>query len=94
RRQSNMYQAVIENIEKGKSEGLYRRELNEDIIARVHVSRIENSFANEMFTIEELTSWKFIREMMMYHVHGIASDKGIKFFNIKLKEFENKKDIY
>jgi AcrR family transcriptional regulator len=94
RRRKNMYEAVSENIQKGKEEGLYRENLNEDIIARVHVSRIENSFANEMFTIQELTSWRFIREMMVYHIHGIANREGIEFFNRKLKEFEDKKDIY
>ena len=94
RRRNNMYWAVKENIEKGKRESLYRQELDEDIISRVHVSRIENSFANEMFTIQELTSWKFIREMMIYHIHGIANAEGVKIFYNKLKEFENKKDLY
>lgn len=90
RRQHNMFLAVKENIVKGKQEGLYRRELDEDIIAKVHVSRIENSFANEMFTIDELTSWRFIREMMIYHIHGIANPEGIRFFYKKLKAFEHK----
>ena len=89
-RRENMYEAVKNNIIKGKQEGLYRENLNEDIISRVHVSRIENSYANEMFGIEELTSWKFIREMFIYHVNGIANETGIKFFYEKLQEFENK----
>lgn len=88
-RRTNMYQAVLANIQKGKKEGLFRSELNEDIIARVHVSRIENSFANEMFSIEELTSKEFIVEMMEYHIRGIASKKGIEFFEGKMKEFKN-----
>ena len=91
-RQRNMFGAVKENILKGKREGLYRQDLDEDIIARVHVSRIENSFANEMFDISELTSWRFIREMMIYHLRGIANEKGVEFFYRKLKEFENNMD--
>ncbi len=92
-RRENMYEAVKNNIVKGKQENLYRENLDEDIISRVHVSRIENSFANEMFGIEELTSWKFIREMFIYHVHGIANGKGINFFYEKLKEFENNRHL-
>ncbi len=91
-RRENMYEAVKNNIIRGKQEGLYRENLNEDIISRVHVSRIENSYANEMFDIEELTSWKFIREMFTYHIHGIANEAGIKFFYEKLKDFEKKLD--
>ncbi|MGM0498187.1 MAG: TetR/AcrR family transcriptional regulator [Bacteroidota bacterium] len=89
-RRENMYEAVKNNIIKGKQEGLYRKNLNEDIISRVHVSRIENSYANEMFGIDELTSWKFVREMFTYHLHGIANEAGIKIFYEKLKDFEKK----
>jgi AcrR family transcriptional regulator len=89
-RRDNMYKAVVENIKKGKKEQLFRPNLNEDIISRVHVSRIENSFANEMFTIEELTSRDFVTEMMEYHIRGIASKKGIEFFERKMKEIGEK----
>ena len=89
-RRNNMYKAVIENIQKGKREGLFRENMREDIIARVHVSRIENSFANEMFSIEELTSREFVTEMMEYHIRGIASMKGIEFFEKKMKEKKKK----
>ena len=89
-RRNNMYQAVLKNIRKGKEERLFRPDLKEDIIARVHVSRIENSFANEMFTIEELTSRSFVTEMMEYHIRGIASKKGIDFFEEKMKELKKK----
>lgn len=91
-RRKNMFQAVKENIRKGKREGLYRQDMDEDIIARVHVSRIENSFANEMFDVSELTSWRFVREMMIYHLRGIANEKGIEFFYRKMKEFEKRMD--
>lgn len=90
KRQSNMYKAVKENIVRGKKEGLYRDELDEDIISKVHVSRIENSFANEIFTIEELTSPRFVNEMMNYHIRGLANKEGLKFLESKLKESENK----
>jgi AcrR family transcriptional regulator len=93
-RRTNMYHAVRENMLKGKQEGLYRQDLDDDIIARVHVSRIENSFANEMFEISELTSRHFVREMMIYHMRGICNDKGIEFFNRKLKEFEENPDTH
>ncbi len=83
-RMDSMYKAVLSNIEKGKKEGYYRTELNGEIIAKIYVSRIENSFESEMFTLEELTSAKFINEMMIYHIRGIANKKGIDFLEKKL----------
>ena len=81
KRRQNIYDSVKANVMKGKEEGLYRSDIDADIIARIHVSRIENSFANEMFSLEELTSWRFVREMMIYHVYGISTKKGIQEFN-------------
>lgn len=83
-RMDSMYKAVFNNIEKGKKEGFYRAELNGEIIAKIYVSRIENSFESEMFTMEELTSESFINEMMIYHIRGIANKKGIDFLEKKL----------
>jgi len=91
-RRNNIYLAMKENIVKGKSEGIYRKEIDEDIVSRVYVSRIANCFANEMFTISELTSWKFIREMLIYHIHAIANQNGISLFYQKLKVIENQSD--
>lgn len=83
-RMDSMYKAVRSNIEKGKKEGFYRAELNGEIIAKIYVSRIENSFESEMFTLDELTSETFINEMMIYHIRGIANKKGIDFLEKKL----------
>lgn len=83
-RMDSMYKAVFSNIEKGKKEGFYRAELNGEIIAKIYVSRIENSFESEMFSMDELTSETFINEMMIYHIRGIANKKGIDFLEKKL----------
>jgi AcrR family transcriptional regulator len=92
-RRTKMFQVCKNNLIKGKREQLYRTDLDEDIVARILVSRIENSFANEMFTRHELISWKFAREMMKYHIYGIANEKGIKFFERKLDQMENNREF-
>ena len=85
-RREHMYQTILDNIYKGKEQGLYREDLNPEIITKIHVSRIENSLANEIFSIEELTSEKFIREMTIYHIRAIANKTGIEFLERKMKE--------
>ena len=80
----NMFRAVENNINKGKKEGIFRKEINAEIIAKVYVSRVENSFCSEIFSIEELTTEEFINEMMIYHIRGIASKKGIDFLENKM----------
>ena len=79
-RRKRMFETVYRNLKKGKADGLYRKELNSKIIAKLHVLRIENMFENEFFTVEEITSFKVFHEIFIYHVHGILSQKGVKFF--------------
>jgi AcrR family transcriptional regulator len=77
-RRKLMYESMISNIRKGKKEGIYRKELDEKIIAKLHLLRIENLQTTEIFNEEEMHSQKFFREVFVYHIHGLATDKGLK----------------
>lgn len=88
-RREQMYTCMRDNI-KGKQEGLYRIDLNEDIIAKLHVSRFENTFDTEIFSNEEKTSYKVFYEFFIYHIRGIANEKGIKLLEEKIKNEEHK----
>jgi hypothetical protein len=67
-------------MNKGKKEGLYRKELNSKIIARLHVFKVENMYDNDIFTMEELVSFKVFNEVFVYHIQGIMSAEGRSFF--------------
>jgi AcrR family transcriptional regulator len=88
-RRRNMYESVFRNLEKGKQEGFYRADLNADLLARLHVSRIENLFHNDMFSKEELTSFTLFHEVFVYHIHGILSQTGRAFFDANFTRFLN-----
>lgn len=87
-RREGMYNYVLTNLKKGKKEGLYRAEMNEEIIAKLYLSRIESIHLNDLFTVEEFTSQRLFLELITYHVRGIASEKGITIFEKKIKEME------
>lgn len=77
-KRKKMYEWVLANLKKGKEEGLYRAEMNEDIITKMTVMRSEIFHDNELLNISELTSTDFFIELMIYHIRGIANEKGIK----------------
>ncbi len=87
-RRERMYNSILLNLKKGKEEGLYRNDMNEDIIAKLYLSRSENIYFNELFTVEEFTSIKLFVELLTYHVRGIATEKGIIVLEKKIKELE------
>ena len=67
------------------------QELNEEIIAKLYLSRVESIHLNDLFTVEEFTSLKLFMELLMYHVRGIATEKGIIVLEKKIKELEKQK---
>lgn len=87
-RRDKMFTYILLNLKKGKEEGLYRQDLDVDVIAKLYLSRSENIHFNDLFTVEEFTSLKLFVELLTYHVRGIATEKGIFVLENKLKELE------
>jgi len=76
-----MFRSMIRNIRKGKEEGLYRENVDEEVIAKLYVSRMEYPLESDLLTPQEFTSPRFITQSFLYHIHGIANAKGLKFID-------------
>jgi AcrR family transcriptional regulator len=87
-RRESIFRYIIQNLQKGIAEGLYRNEIDAEIIAKLYISRVESIHLNDLFTVEEFTSLRLYIELLNYHIRGIATDKGIIILNKKLKEIE------
>ena len=74
-----MYHSMINNLRKGIKEGLYRPELNEEIITKMYLHRITHVASEEIMTVSEFTSPEYIFELYIYHIRGVATQKGIEF---------------
>jgi len=88
-RREGIYNYILLNLKKGVNEGLYREEMNKEIIAKLFLWRSEDSHLNDLFTVDEFTSPKLFIELLTYHVRGIAAQKGIIVLEKKIKEFES-----
>lgn len=73
-----IYENVLNNLNQGKSEGLYRKELNQEVIALLNLMRVEAFVNSTIFRLEELLTKEFFTEMFTYHMYGIVSEKGRK----------------
>lgn len=89
-RREGIYNYILLNLKKGKTEGLYRAEMNEEIIAKLYLSRSEILQNSDLYTVEELTSVKIYVELLIYHVRGIATERGIEVLEKKIAGLENK----
>ncbi len=80
-----MFEAIKENHERGKKEGLIREDLNTDIIASLQINR--SKYINKM--IEELNNYddeKILNDIFEYHIRGIATEKGINYYQNKFNK--------
>jgi AcrR family transcriptional regulator len=87
-RREGMYNYILLNLKKGKKEELYRDDLDEEIIAKIYLSRVESIPFNDLYTIEEFTSIRLFVELLTYHIRGIATKKGIAVLEKKIKRLE------
>jgi hypothetical protein len=78
---------IIENLKKGKEQGLYRDNLDEEIISRMYLAFTNTLFAGEIFPPTEFAYNTIHSEFFRYHIRGIASQKGLAY----LKELINTK---
>lgn len=85
-----MLNSVMENLEKGKREGLFRQDFSTKFIAVLFVSRIENTLEIEflMDINEKISRQDFFIEVFEYHIRGLASPKGLKFFEENINELK------
>jgi AcrR family transcriptional regulator len=81
----NIFRSMVTNLKKGKKEGLFRGDLDENVIAKLYVSRMEYPLESDLLTPEEFTSPRFIIQSFIYHIHGVANEKGLEI----VKEYMN-----
>lgn len=80
-----VYDGMYRNIRKGQKEGLYRKDFNAEIIAKIYVSRLDVMFDQELFPVSEWSLSDIYTEAFIYHIRGIASTKGLEYLREKMK---------
>jgi AcrR family transcriptional regulator len=83
-----IYQRMRQNLLDGIAQGLYRAELSVEVLARVHVARVDLFFDPELFPPGQFTLAETYREFMNYHIRGIASRKGVLYLEKRINREE------
>jgi len=76
-----IYEEIKSNVEWGMKEGIYRKEINPKIIAKLYIGIMHRIFDNSFFPSDEYKSSEIYLASVEYHIHGIASPKGLKLLN-------------
>jgi AcrR family transcriptional regulator len=87
----SMAKSMLRNLKKGKKEGYYRPEINEEIIVKMHIANSENLAEIGFYNTQKESPEVIQRELFSYHMHSILNPKGLKEYTRLLNsEKENK----
>jgi len=75
-----IFEIIKQNIIRGKKEGIYKAEVNEDIIARLYVEMSYSIVDDDIFPMQEFEQQELYKQAFNYHINGILSAKGEKLF--------------
>ncbi len=70
---------ISNNLKNGKSEGYYREAIDEEIVAKLYVSKSMAVVDEKIFSSKAYKRFKLYEELIIYHMYGIVSDKGRKY---------------
>lgn len=84
-RHKSMHDCVLSNLKKGKKEGLYRKNLNEEILTSFYINSIDVILDVTPVHIQGASFTERYSEFFRYHIRGIASQKGVDYLKTKVK---------
>ena len=84
-KKKHLFTCITENMDRGKEQGLYRNEANSNIIAKLIMNTVDALVDDATFPLTQYDFKSLLEENRVYHIRGIATDKGIKYLEQKLK---------
>lgn len=72
------------NINRGKAEGLYRANLDAQVVTYLYYSRAQLMMEEDMGPFKDRPIEDVMREILVYHIRGVASDKGLAYLEEKM----------
>ncbi len=84
-----MFNVVRDNLLRGIEQGLYRAELNVDIIARFRINSLMSGMSAQYTFPDQYDQKTVQRELLELYLHGIVSLKGLELINHYKQKFNH-----
>ena len=77
-KKEEMVKATKENLQRGVKMGYYRSDFDPEIIAHLYLGQVYMMVNDNFFCQSNLNHEMVHHQALLYHLHGIVSDKGRK----------------
>lgn len=78
-----IYNIMLNNMNRGIAEGMYRKDLNPDILAKIYIARMDLIIDQKLFPFAKYDFVSVYRETLNYHIQGISSSEGQAYLEKK-----------
>lgn len=86
KKQAHIFEQISNNIIKGISQGLYRDNLNVELVAGLYVRNLVDMHNKDYCFIETITFDQVFEAMFENHIRAISTPKGIEYFEKRKSE--------
>ncbi len=80
------FEFIKSNIERGMDQGVYRSDINVDIITKIYVLSTMAVVNEKMFSQKIYKKEELFTEFIKYHLQGITTEKGFTLYKKYLKK--------
>ena len=80
-----IFSLIHNNLNRGISEGIYRNDMNPEIISRIHIGSMHIFSDDVILPPDQFPRPTVHKQFVLYHLYGIVSEKGRQLMSDYLK---------
>lgn len=85
RKRDHVFEQVKQNFAQGISEGIYRNDLDIDLVARLYIQKLVDVHDPEFLSSVNFSFEKVFQVMFDNHIRGIANAEGLKYYEQQIQ---------
>jgi len=89
KKRDHVYTTLKQNFEQGIAEGIYRNDLDIDLVARLYIQKLVDVHDPEFLSSVNFGFEKVFQVMFDNHIRGIANAEGLAYYEKQIKMFNN-----
>ena len=85
KKRDHVYTTLKQNFEQGIAEGIYRNDLDIDLVARLYIQKLVDVHDPEFLSSVNFGFEKVFQVMFDNHIRGIANAEGLAYYDKQIK---------
>lgn len=85
-KRDHVYRKIKENLEQGINEGIYRTDLDADLVSKLYVQKLIDLHDPEFLSSLDFSFEKVFQVMFDHHIRGIANLVGLAYYEKQINK--------